>query len=68
MQGEEQAVQGEEQAMLGEEQAVEVGQQAYEEIGESAGDHEHVDDGDRWKEKNVFELQQNTAYAVAKYH
>ena len=69
---EEQAVQGAEQAVQREEQAVQgvegVGQQVYEEIDESAGGYEHVDDGERWEKKNVFGLQQNAAYGVTKYH
>ena len=51
-----------------EEQAVQGEEEAYEEIDESAGDYEQVDDGDRWKKKNVFELQRNTSYAVTKFH
>ena len=46
-----------------------MGQQVYEDIDESAGCYEYVDEGERWEKKeNVFELQQNAAYAITKYH
>ena len=63
---EQRTVQREEQAVQG---AEGVGQQVYEEIDESAGGYEYVDDGEMWKKKeNVFELQQNAAYTVTKRH
>ena len=49
-----------------EEQPVQGEEGVYEEIDESADGYERVDGGERWKKEDVFELQQNAAYATTK--